>query len=130
MKHNILKQFGALIIVVIFVILAFGSTDEVFGNGNQFRQAKSIEEAAGIAEKYLNDFQSDYNDLCGKAKNRTLREKFLALEKKVADLPSYADDCENLDYDKQQTLRNYIESGIRKRPELKNLIEGKIDCWN
>ncbi len=45
MKHNILKQFGALIIVAIFVILAFGSTDEVFGSGNQFLQDKSIEES-------------------------------------------------------------------------------------
>jgi hypothetical protein len=129
-KSDIKNPFGALLVVLIFVLLAFGSTDDVFGSISPFRQAKSIEEAALVAEKYLNDYLSEYNDLCGKAKNRSLREKFLALEKKVADLPSQADNCENLDYDKQRSLRNYIENGIKKRPVLKNLIEGNIDCWN
>jgi len=53
----------------------------------------------------------------------------LALEKKVAELPSVAEKCEKLDYDKQRMLRNYIENSIKSKSNLNNLIEGRIECW-
>jgi hypothetical protein len=129
MKNNLTKQLGALLIVSIFVFLAFGSTDDSFGPNSEFKKASSIDEALQVIESSLTQFQNEYNDLCAGAKNRNLRDKFLDLEKKIAELPSKAEKCEKLNYDEQRELRIQIELAIANRENLKNLFEGNIDCW-
>lgn len=125
------KHLGTTMIIAFFIFIAFGSNETMFwlDISSEFRKVDDVQKAEQLAEKYLAQYQSDYNDLCGEARNRQLREKFLALEKKVAELPSVAEKCEKLDYDKQRMLRNYIENSIKSKSNLNNLIEGRIECW-
>jgi hypothetical protein len=132
MKVSFLNQLGSLLIIAFFIFIAFGSDESLKGAGgmsNEFENAENYENAAMLAEKYLVEYQSEYDVLCTEARNRQLREKFLSLEKKVAELSGFADKCEKLDYDKQRMLRNYIENSIKSKSNLNNLIEGRIECW-
>lgn len=119
-------KLGGLIFVACFCVI-FGL---YLSEGPKFADAENLQEAKEAADYFINDWQSQYDELCDGPRNDAQKEKFAELASYVQtiwDAPYKFSD--KLDYSIQKKAADYISKKMEKHPDLKALGYSTINCW-
>lgn len=97
---------------------------------SSLESATTVDDVKLIIDSRISDYNQIYADLCEKKRNDQLKLEYQNLHSLINEMYGCSHKCENLSYQEQKEISDYVITKFEEYPHLKNLSNtANVDCW-